>query len=133
MEHFIGGFNDKLGLSVKGIDREALSILMNYRWPGNIRELENCIERAMIMSDSEMIKPVGSPAPDHRRGDGRGGRARCPFRRRPFSIKEATKSIEKRLITDALTETGGNLTKAAKLLEISYRALLYKIKDYGIR
>ncbi len=132
MEHFIGAFNNKLSLSVKGIDREALSILMNYRWPGNIRELENCIERAMIMSDSEMIKPSDLPHQITEGGMSRGPGA-VTFSPSCLSIKEATKSIEKRLITDALTETGGNLTKAAKLLQISYRALLYKIKNYGIR
>jgi two-component system response regulator AtoC len=65
VEHFIGAFSKKLGLSAKGIDREALSALMDYRWPGNIRELENCIERAMILSDSGMIKPADLP---HRGG-----------------------------------------------------------------
>jgi two-component system response regulator AtoC len=132
VEHFIGAFNDKLALSAKGIDREALSILMNYRWPGNIRELENCIERAMILSDSEMIKPSDLPHQIMEGGMPRVSVA-TTFSASSLSIKEATKSIEKRLITDALAETGGNLTRAAKLLEISYRALLYKIKEYNIR
>jgi two-component system response regulator AtoC len=132
VEHFIGAFNDKLALSAKGIDREALSILMNYRWPGNIRELENCIERAMILSDSEMIKPSDLPHQIMEGGMPRVSVA-TTFSPSSLSIKEATKSIEKRLITDALAETGGNLTRAAKLLEISYRALLYKIKEYNIR
>ena len=132
VEYFIGRFNAKLGLSIKGIDREALSALMDYRWPGNIRELENCIERAMILSDSEAIKVADLP---HQITDAgtlkAGGTASFPVT--SFSIKEATRRIEKRLISDALTATDGNLTKAAKLLEISYRALLYKIKEYNIR
>jgi two-component system response regulator AtoC len=132
VEHFIGAFSKKLGLSAKGIDREALSALMDYRWPGNIRELENCIERAMILSDSGMIKPADLPHQVTGEGMPKGAGA-VSFSAGSLSIKEATRSIEKRLITDALAETKGNLTKAAKLLEISYRALLYKVKEYNIR
>jgi two-component system response regulator AtoC len=132
VEYFIGRFNAKLGLSTKGIDREALSALMEYRWPGNIRELENCMERAMILSDAEVIRQADLPHQIAGAGTAMAGGA-ASFPMTSFSIKEASRTIEKRLISDALTATGGNLTKAAKLLEISYRALLYKIKEYGIR
>ena len=132
VEYFIGRFNAKLGLSTKGIDREALSALMEYRWPGNIRELENCMERAMILSDSEVIRQADLPHQIAGAGTAAAGSA-VSLSMTSFSIKEASRTIEKRLIADALAATGGNLTKAAKLLEISYRALLYKIKEYGIR
>jgi two-component system response regulator AtoC len=131
VQHFVERFNEKLGLAAKGIDREALSVLMSYRWPGNIRELENCVERAMILSDSETIRPSDLPHQVLGATPSRGPAA--TFSPSSLSIKEATKSIEKRLIVDALAQTGGNLTKASKLLEISYRALLYKIKEYNIR
>ncbi len=133
VEHFIEKFNEKLGLAVGGIEKDALSALMTYRWPGNIRELENCMERAMILADSETIKKTDLPPeiaetakPREQKGDGISPQT-------SFSIKDGTKTLEKRLITDALSVTNGNLTKAAKMLDISYRALLYKIKDYGIR
>jgi two-component system, NtrC family, response regulator AtoC len=132
VEHFIGRFNAKLGLSTKGIDREALSALMDYRWPGNIRELENCMERALILSDSEMIRRVDLPHQITEKGP-MPAVGTAPPSSASFSIKVATHTIERRLISDALAATDGNLTKAAKLLEISYRALLYKIKEYNIR
>ena len=105
---------------------------MEYRWPGNIRELENCMERAMILSDSEVIRQADLPHQIAGAGTAAAGSA-VSLSMTSFSIKEASRNIEKRLISDALAATGGNLTKAAKLLEISYRALLYKIKEYGIR
>lgn len=91
------------------------------------------MERAMILADSETIKKTDLPPeiaetakPREQKGDGISPQT-------SFSIKDGTKTLEKRLITDALSVTNGNLTKAAKMLDISYRALLYKIKDYGIR
>jgi two-component system response regulator AtoC len=106
---------------------------MTYRWPGNIRELENCMERAMILSDSQTIKKTDLPPeiadttkPGEQKDDGM-------LQPTSLSIKDGTKTLEKRLIGDALSMTNGNLTKAAKMLDISYRALLYKLKDYGFR
>ena len=131
VERFIAKFNEKLGLSVTGIDKDALGSLMTYAWPGNIRELENCMERAMILSDSETIKKIDLP-PEIADTQRPQGRADVVAPLTSLSIKEETRALEKRLITDALSITNGNLTKASKVLEISYRALLYKIKDYGI-
>ena len=98
-------------------------------WPGNVRELENVIERALVLADGPAIDAA---VPDHRddraSGAGRRGRGRprpCRSRRRPASSRQE-------LIRRALGVTQGNRTNAAKLLEISHRALLYKIKEYGI-
>jgi two-component system response regulator AtoC len=90
------------------------------------------MERAMILADSQMISPADLP---HQIIEGGMPAAvgATVLQTTSLSIKEATKSIERRLITDALAATGGNLTRAAKLLEISYRALLYKIKEYKLK
>jgi two-component system response regulator AtoC len=130
VEHFIGVFNRKLNTAIKGIEKGALARLMSYSWPGNVRELKNCIERAMILTDTDTITTSDLPGEVAGGSAGVGG----PADSSPatFSIKKASRDLEKRLIEAALGETGGNQTKAAELLEISYRALLYKLKDYNI-
>ncbi len=130
VEHFISVFNKKLNTSIKGIEKEALAKLMNYSWPGNVRELENCIERAMILTDTDTIGVSDFPREVVRGTEGTDGPADSSLP--TLSIKKASRDMEKRLISAALKKTGGNQTKAAELLEISYRALLYKLKEYNI-
>ena len=133
VDHFLSRFRDNLGRNVRGVSDEALDLLVGYRWPGNVRELENIIERAMILTDGDTIEisvlpstvlsaPSGEVRPD---GELDGDE--------DFSLKSARQTFEAQLIRRALERTGGNRTHAAKLLEISYRALLYKLKGYGIR
>jgi two-component system response regulator AtoC len=122
-------FNRKLNVSIRGIEKGALARLMNYSWPGNVRELENCIERAMILAESDTIKE--SDLPKNVVSGANPIEAEAGSLPPTFSIKKASCDLEKELISAALKETGGNLTKAARLLEISYRTLLYKLKDYG--
>jgi two-component system response regulator AtoC len=104
----------------------VIAALARQPWPGNVRELENVIERALVLSDGPAIdldflstvmhvRPGASQADDQE-----------------LSIKKATRSLEQELIRRALGVTQGNRTNAAKLLEISHRALLYKMKEYGI-
>ena len=104
----------------------ALAALGDQPWPGNVRELENVIERALVLSEGPTIDleflgtvmNVRSPPP--------------PTDTDELSIKKATRVLEEDLIRRALVVTQGNRTNAAKLLEISHRALLYKMKEYGI-
>jgi two-component system response regulator AtoC len=102
--------------------------LLSYHWPGNVRELENMIERAVVLSDGDVLRVTDIPerlqeAPDVFSRVQQSGE---------LSIKKAARAIEESLIRRALEKTRGNRTAAAKLLEISHRALLYKIKDYGV-
>jgi two-component system, NtrC family, response regulator AtoC len=104
----------------------AIDALVRQPWPGNVRELENVIERALVLGDGPAIDldflgtvmNVRDGAPTN--GD------------HELSIKKATRTLEADLIKRALGVTHGNRTNAAKLLEISHRALLYKMKEYGI-
>ena len=128
-EHFLARCNAKLGTQVQGLDPAAMKLLVDYSWPGNVRELENLIERAVILCDGDRITP--ELLTDKIR--------KAPPAEAPavpvfsdLSIKKATQIIEVDLIRRALKETGGNRTRAAKLLEISHRTLLYKLKDYGL-
>ena len=140
---FVEKYSRKFGKPPKRVSEEALAILAGYAWPGNIRELENVIERAMILEETDTIRPKSLPIA----GPNAGGRASLQAAdalesqlssatpRRPsddLSIKRAQEAMEKDLIKRALERTRNNKTKAAEILEISHRALLYKIKNYGL-
>jgi two-component system response regulator AtoC len=129
LEHFIKRYNERLGTQIKGIDPKARKILLGYHWPGNVRELENLIERAVVLADGDVLGVQDIPdrlqeSPDV---------VQRVLQSGELSIKKAARMIEESLIKRALDKTRGNRTAAAKLLEISHRALLYKIKDYGVQ
>ncbi len=137
-EHFVGKYNARLHREtpIRAIAPESVALLRRYAWPGNVRELENAIERALVLADGDRLTP--DVLPERVRGNGplatfRAGTALSPLAPDELSIKKATLRIEQELITRALAQTGGNRTRAAQLLEISHRALLYKLKEYGIR
>ncbi len=128
VEHFIGRFNEKLGTSITGIDPRAMQILTEFSWDGNVRQLEHAMERAMVLCESTVIQlqdleprirePADPIAAELDKGN--------------YSIKKTVRIVEEILIRRALEKTKGNRTRAAELLEISHRALLYKIKEFGV-
>jgi two-component system response regulator AtoC len=128
VEHFIARTNRKLGTEIEGASAEAMKLLLDYRWPGNVRELENTIERAMVLCDTKRIEADNLSERIRESRD----RIRLSLQSGELSIKKTTRIIEEELIRKALRETRGNRTSAAKILEISHRALLYKIKEYDI-
>ena len=128
VEHFIARNNVRLNLSIEGVTPEALKLLMDYGWPGNVRELENTIEHAMVLAETPRIEASSLPGKIRETKD----RIRMTLLSGELSIKRTTRIIEEELIRRALKQTNGNRTSAAKVLEISHRALLYKIKEYGI-
>ena len=128
VDHYFAHYQELLGKPLQGLADDALDALVAYRWPGNVRELQNVIERAVILANGDrltlrdlpenVVRPV-EPSESGRSQD--------------LNLRRARRNTEIDLIQVALRATGGNRTHAAKLLEISHRALLYKIKDYGIR
>jgi two-component system response regulator AtoC len=118
------------GAPLEGMTDEALAALEAYRWPGNVRELEHAIERAAVLCDGPLIREEDLSEAV------RSGPAAAPTAVAPpdgsLSVKRAIRAVEEELIRRALQRTAGNRTRAAELLELSYRALLYKIKEYGI-
>lgn len=128
IEHFVSRNNARLGTQIRGLDAEARRVLYEYSWPGNVRELENTIERSMVLCEGDTITRADFPA--------RLRQVEDPIRAQidgdDLSIKKATRVVETVLIRRALQKTRGNRTRAAELLEISHRALLYKLKDYGM-
>jgi two-component system response regulator AtoC len=116
------------------VSEAALEVLRAHDWPGNIRELENTIERAMVLCDGPIIE---AEMLDDRVRSGARRIAAPPVdvdvdHDEELSIKKTSRALEQKLIRKALESTQGNRTNAAKLLEISHRALLYKIKEYGL-
>ena len=118
----------KSGEKIKSISPEALQALSSCYWKGNVRELENAIERAVILCDGDMIKPEHlclSP---------------CPPAAEPLNMdrpleeisRQAQKAAETGRIRHALTVSKGNKTRAAEALRVSYKTLLTKIKEYGL-
>jgi two-component system response regulator AtoC len=128
-DHFIERNNCRLGTRIQGLDAAAKKLLLSYQWPGNVRELENVIERAVVLADGDLLGVEALPPQLHDPSDAVAGALQSG----ELSIKRATTLIEQSLIRRALDKTRGNRTAAAKLLEISHRALLYKIKDYGLQ
>ena len=131
---FIKEGNLELQKDVKGLSKESLALLVRHSWPGNVRELKNVIKRAVLLADSlvepsHLIFDGGPAAPPH-----------CVLpeeRTEGMPLKEITKKalhfIEKREIERVLLRTLGNKSKASRLLEIDYKTLLAKIKEYQIR
>ena len=127
-DHFIGRFSERLGIAVDGIAPAAMSVLLKHGWPGNVRELENAIERAMVLAEERVLLPDNLP-PGLGVEEGAGEEAE-PYD--GHSLKVAQRILEKTMITKALKATGGNRTRAARLLEISHPSLLSKVKAYDI-
>jgi len=123
VRYFIAKCNRRLNRRIADAAPEAMSEIMNYNWPGNVRELENAIERAMILSDSEYIKKIDLGAYRTKRGPDAGSLTET------VTYEEARKIVESSFIEKALAESRGNRTKAAKILGISRRSLLYKLKE----
>lgn len=128
VDTFLARFNKEMDKKVQRITPETLQHLSEYSWPGNVRELENTIERAMVLEVTQELRPESLP--DSIRNVEINPAIRAAANE--LSIKKMMVIMEQELIKKALEKTGGNRTWAAKLLEISHRALLYKIKRYGL-
>jgi two-component system response regulator AtoC len=128
--HFLARFGRlRPELPRLALSAAAHETLLEHRWPGNVRELEHAIERAVVLAEGpeireedlpETVRWAGAAAPE------------VPFSGDDLSLKGMVRRAEEQVIRAALQRTGGNRTRAAELLGISYRGLLYKIKEYGI-
>jgi two-component system response regulator PilR (NtrC family) len=128
--HFIERLARETGKDVRGIDAEALALLEQYRWPGNIRELENAIERAIVLGGGPMLRVDALPIELFRPVPVRDV---APLEIPPEGLDlEATlDGIEQRLLRAALERSGGVQTRAAELLKMSFRQFRYKLQKRG--
>ncbi|MFW5926233.1 MAG: sigma-54-dependent transcriptional regulator [Myxococcota bacterium] len=155
LEHFIERFNKRLSRGVLGFTEEARRALLAYPWPGNIRELENVVERCMLFCDGDRIGVEHLPEEVRAAGaaetlepEAAGGASDAssphpsilpaadlvdPDAGLKQTVRQATAKIEHDLIARALAQTGGNVTHAARLLKISRKGLQTKMKELGFR
>ena len=127
--HFLARFSRlRAGTPLTGISAEAMDALKAWRWPGNVRELEHAIERAVVLAEGPNVLEEDLPETVRNRP---APAAAAELPEESLSLDRAKRALEERIIRAALVKTGGNRTRAAELLGISYRALLYKIKEYG--
>jgi len=133
---FIDEFNKSMGRSVSGVSRESLRVMRRYSWPGNIRELRNVIERAMVLCEQHEIQPAHLPAELSNGQEPLDSMdAVEPDEDLPLDGLDLTgvvTDLERRYIEQALERTGGNQTEAAKLLSISRDQLRYRLEKYDL-
>jgi DNA-binding NtrC family response regulator len=129
MDHFIAKYGDANRKTISGVTADARDLLMRYSYPGNVRELENITERAVVLTKSETITTADLPL--HVRMTE--SEEKICVKKKGASLNETLGTVERGLIIEALKETGGVQTRAADKLGISERVLRYKIAKYGIR
>ncbi len=134
-EHFVTRFAEQMGKSITGISGGAMPLLKQYGWPGNIRELENAMERAVALERTPMILPDSLPEQLNR------GSADAPspaaaaegFPDAGFDLERHVQDIEREYIAEALRRAGGVKVKAAELLGMSFRSFRYYTKKYNLK
>jgi len=126
VEHFLDRYAEENGKAVTGVSREAMDLLMKYDYPGNVRELENLIERAVVMARGDLLTTDDLPVA--LRSD-----KSPPPSPAPNSLPEIVEAVEREAIARALRESGGNQSRAAAALGLTERHLRYKLKKYGMK
>lgn len=124
--YFIKIFNKQFNKNIKNISPEAAKLLEMYPWPGNVRELENAIQHAIVLAQSTIL-------PKHLPLSIKETIGAQVLPSKIASLGEETTDLEKKRLQEALKKTGGSLTKAAKLLGISFRSIRYKVKKYNLK
>ncbi|QLR44003.1 acetoacetate metabolism transcriptional regulator AtoC [Enterobacter sp. RHBSTW-00994] len=128
--HFLQKFSSENQRDIIEFDSTALALLTRWSWPGNIRELSNVVERAVVMSTGAVIFAEDLPAPFHHPVSTKTAFRQVQSGER--NLKEEIKREEKRIIVEVLEQQQGNRTHSALMLGISRRALMYKLQEYGI-
>ncbi len=141
--HFLDKYNKRLNKKIEGIADDAMALLQAYAWPGNIRELENLIERVLLFADGPFITAKDLPEPVRGGASVQAGAvssSSSPAMEVPAGevglkdiVRMKAAELERDLIVKKLDETGGNVTRAARLLQISRKSLQTKMKEFGLR
>ena len=140
IEHFLQKFNPRLGTEIQGLSPEALAALMLHPWPGNIRELENLMERSMLLADPDThtlelrdLSGLGLPGEDEAEPDDGGGSPDAEGMGLKEYVRVHTERLERAHILRALEASSHNVTHAAKRLGISRKSLQMKMRLYRLR
>ena len=127
MDHFLKRFSAENNRKIKGVSSKARDLLMKYNYPGNVRELENILERAVVIARGDYIETADLPF-SAVEGNGSGNRN---WKR--GTLKDAMAFLEQEMVRESMAETGNHQTRAARILGISERMLRYKLKKYGLK
>jgi two-component system, NtrC family, response regulator PilR len=140
-EHFLAKYSEQMGKTIAGLSNDALEILQQYDWPGNIRELENTIERAVALEATPTVLPDSLP-PSIRGESVRGSASTTAAAGQSselglpaegFDLEAHVEQIERGYLAEALKRAGGVQVKAAELLGMSFRSFRYYAKKYNLR
>ncbi|RPJ77473.1 MAG: sigma-54-dependent Fis family transcriptional regulator [Desulfobacteraceae bacterium] len=127
VDHFVRRFAKENRKPIEGVSREAMDQLVKYDYPGNIRELENILERAVVIARGATLTaaelPFGGRLPDEEEETGAG----------EGSLRQALETLERRMVADAMKAAGGNQSRAAEMLGLSERMLRYKLKKHKLK
>jgi len=124
-DHFVLKYNKEMGKSVKRISNAVLEAFLGHSWPGNVRELENCIERAVLLAAGNSIETIHLPPSLQTR-------SREVERKESGKLNSMVEAQERGMIVDALKESRGNQSQAARILGTTKRIIQYKIQKFGI-
>lgn len=132
-QHFLEKYSQESGKEIRNISSYALKVLLDYSFPGNVRELENIVERSVALETSSIILPESLALSRFKRETKRDEVIDVDIPPEGINLEEEVGKLEKHLILRALEKTNGGMKKAAKLLNIPYRSIRYRLEKYGIK
>ncbi len=131
--HFLKKYSQELGKEIRTISSYALKVLLDYSFPGNVRELENIVERSVALESSNIILPESLTLSRHKNEFKKNILIDTDIPPEGIDLTEAVGTLEKHLLRKALQKTNGEIKKAAQLLHIPYRAIRYRLEKYGMK
>ena len=131
--HFLERYNEEMGKRIRGYARDAMEALQGYDFPGNVRELENVVQRAVTFEPSEWVTKESFPSRVTGAKEAVGGELAALGKEGEFNLDDHLEGLERRLLSEAMAATRGSVTEAARRLGISFRSMRYKLLKYGMR
>jgi two-component system response regulator PilR (NtrC family) len=132
IQHFIDRFGREMGKGIRGVDKDAMSLLLGYPYDGNVRELENIVERAVTLETGDLVTVDSLPYHMQKGNDLAVFAADFEIPEDGVNLDQIVENLERSLITKALRRTNGVRKSAANLLGISFRSMRYRLDKYGI-
>ena len=132
-QHFLGKYSRESGKEIRTISSYALKVLLDYSFPGNVRELENIVERSVALEASNIILPESLTLSRYKKEKHKSEVADTDIPPEGINLEEEVGKLEKHLLRKALKRTNGEMKKAAQLLNIPYRSIRYRLEKYGIK
>ncbi len=132
-QHFLEKYSQESGKEIRTISSYALKVLLDYSFPGNVRELENIVERSVALESSNIILPESLTLSRYKKEKHKSEVADTDIPPEGINLEEEVGKLEKHLLRKALKRTNGEMKKAAQLLNIPYRSIRYRLEKYGIK